>query len=132
MFSNADFLTFCFMYIAVRHLSTIVRAHIIVLCAKILILAILFVEKIFTMYYMLCLLFKQDSLTFVLLTQGHYQHLLLTVIKRGFEAIEICRLPPPLIFEFLNMLLTANLSFFRGGKAKAVLLSLLVSLPPSF
>lgn len=60
------------MYIAVRHLSTIVREHIIVLCAEILILAILFVEKIFTMYSMLCLLFKQDSLTFVLLTQGHY------------------------------------------------------------
>lgn len=107
------------MYIAVRHLSSIVRAHIIVLCAKILILAILFVEKIFTMYYMLCLLFKQDSLTFVLLTQGHYQHLLLTVIKRGFEAIEICRLPPPLIFEFLNMLLTANLSLLsEAGKRK--------------
>lgn len=62
------------------------------------------------MYYMLCLLFKQDSLTFVLLTQGHYQYPLLTEIKRGFEAIEICRLPAPLIFEFLNMLLTANLS----------------------
>lgn len=46
------------MHIAVRHLSTIVREQIIVLCVKILILAILFVEKIFTMYYMLCLLFK--------------------------------------------------------------------------
>lgn len=83
------------MHIAVRHLSTIVREQIIVLCVKILILAILFVEKIFTMYYMLCLLFKQDSLTFVLLSQGHYQHPLLTVIKRGCEAIEICRLPAP-------------------------------------
>lgn len=62
------------------------------MCKKNPTLPVVFMEKKFMVYYVLCLLFKQYSLTFVLSTQGHSWHPLLRVMEWGFEVIEICGL----------------------------------------